>query len=77
MRTGDILGHDFMGEMFETGSAVTTLKVGDRVVVPFPIACGNCRTCELGLTSVCENSNPNAGIAEKLLAVIRRPRSAR
>jgi threonine dehydrogenase-like Zn-dependent dehydrogenase len=66
MRKGDILGHEFMGEVVETGSAVTTLKVGDRVVVPFPIACGHCGACERGLTSVCENSNPNAGIAEKL-----------
>jgi len=66
MRKGDILGHEFMGEVVETGSAVTTLKVGDRVVVPFPIACGHCGACERGLTSVCENSNPNAGIAETL-----------
>ncbi|MGH3900765.1 MAG: zinc-dependent alcohol dehydrogenase [Pseudonocardiaceae bacterium] len=67
MRKGDILGHEFMGEVVETGSAVTTLKAGDRVVVPFPIACGNCGACERGLTSVCENSNPNAPIAEKLM----------
>jgi len=67
MRKGDILGHEFMGEVVETGPAVTTLKVGDRVVVPFPIACGNCGACDRGLTSVCENSNPNAGIAEKLM----------
>jgi threonine dehydrogenase-like Zn-dependent dehydrogenase len=67
MRKGDILGHEFMGEVVDTGSAVTNLKVGDRVVVPFPIACGNCQACERGLTSVCENSNPNAGIAEKLM----------
>jgi threonine dehydrogenase-like Zn-dependent dehydrogenase len=67
MRKGDILGHEFMGEVVDTGSAVTTLKVGDRVVVPFPIACGTCGACERGLTSVCENSNPNAGIAEKLM----------
>jgi threonine dehydrogenase-like Zn-dependent dehydrogenase len=63
----DILGHEFMGEVVETGPAVTTLKVGDRVVVPFPIACGNCRACERGLTSVCENSNPNAGRPEKIM----------
>jgi threonine dehydrogenase-like Zn-dependent dehydrogenase len=67
MRKGDVLGHEFMGEVVETGSAVTNLKVGDRVVVPFPIACGNCGACERGLTSVCENSNPNARVAEKLL----------
>jgi threonine dehydrogenase-like Zn-dependent dehydrogenase len=67
MRKGDILGHEFMGEVVEIGPAVTRLKVGDRVVVPFPIACGNCRACESGLTSVCENSNPNAAIAEKVM----------
>ncbi|MBV8933493.1 MAG: alcohol dehydrogenase catalytic domain-containing protein, partial [Kutzneria sp.] len=67
MRKGDILGHEFMGEVVEIGSAVTTLKVGDRVVVPFPIACGGCGACERGLTSVCENSNPNATMAEKVM----------
>ncbi len=67
MHKGDVLGHEFMGEVVETGSAVTTLKAGDRVVVPFPIACGHCGACDRGLTSVCENSNPNAGIAEKLM----------
>ncbi|GHF52912.1 threonine dehydrogenase-like Zn-dependent dehydrogenase [Amycolatopsis bartoniae] len=66
MRKGDILGHEFMGEVVEVGRAVTSLRPGDRVVVPFPIACGHCRACERGLTSVCENSNPNAEIAEKL-----------
>jgi threonine dehydrogenase-like Zn-dependent dehydrogenase len=65
MEKGDILGHEFMGEVVELGKAVTNLKVGDRVVVPFPIACGNCLACTRGLYSVCENSNPNAGIAEK------------
>jgi threonine dehydrogenase-like Zn-dependent dehydrogenase len=67
MRKGDILGHEFMGEVVETGRSVTKLKPGDRVVVPFPIACGHCRACERGLTSVCENSNPNAAMAEKLM----------
>ena len=67
MRQGDILGHEFMGEVVEVGPSVTKLKAGDRVVVPFPIACGHCRACERGLTSVCENSNPNAAIAEKLM----------
>ena len=67
MRKGDVLGHEFMGEVVELGPAVTNLAVGDRVVVPFPIACGACFTCERGLYSVCENSNPNAGIAEKLM----------
>jgi threonine dehydrogenase-like Zn-dependent dehydrogenase len=67
MRKGDILGHEFMGEVVEVGAAVTNLSVGDRVVVPFPIACGSCYNCERGLYSVCENSNPNAAIAEKLM----------
>jgi threonine dehydrogenase-like Zn-dependent dehydrogenase len=67
MRKGDILGHEFMGEVVEVGPAVGNLRVGDRVVVPFPIACGACYNCERGLFSVCENSNPNAAIAEKLM----------
>jgi threonine dehydrogenase-like Zn-dependent dehydrogenase len=67
MRKGDILGHEFMGEVVELGSGVSNLSVGDRVVVPFPIACGSCYNCERQLFSVCENGNPNAGIAEKLM----------
>ena len=67
MRKGDVLGHEFMGEVVEVGPAVYNLSVGDRVVVPFPIACGACHNCERGLYSVCENSNPNAAIAEKLM----------
>jgi threonine dehydrogenase-like Zn-dependent dehydrogenase len=66
MRKGDILGHEFMGEVVEIGKGVTNLEVGDRVVVPFPIACGDCWSCQHELYSVCENSNPNSGIAEKL-----------
>jgi threonine dehydrogenase-like Zn-dependent dehydrogenase len=66
MKRGDILGHEFMGEVVETGREVSNLQVGDRVVVPFPIACGNCWSCKHELYSVCENSNPNAGIAEKM-----------
>jgi threonine dehydrogenase-like Zn-dependent dehydrogenase len=66
MKRGDILGHEFMGEIVETGKGVSNLQVGDRVVVPFPIACGNCWACQHEMYSVCENSNPNAGIAEKL-----------
>src|SRR5581483_11307641 len=66
MSKGDILGHEFMGEVVEVGSAVKNLKVGDRVVVPFPIACGNCFFCQKGLFSVCENSNPNAVLAEEM-----------
>ncbi|MGW5559787.1 zinc-dependent alcohol dehydrogenase [Micromonospora sp. NPDC003944] len=67
MRKGDILGHEFMGEIVEVGPQVRNLKPGDRVVVPFPIACGHCSSCQRGLYSVCENSNPNAGIAEKIM----------
>jgi threonine dehydrogenase-like Zn-dependent dehydrogenase len=66
MERGDILGHEFMGEVVEVGPNVKNLKVGDRVVVPFPIACGACLACQAGMFSVCENSNPNAWIAEKL-----------
>jgi len=67
MEPGDIMGHEFMGEVVEVGRNVKNLKVGDRVVVPFPIACGHCEACEAGLFSVCENSNPNAWVAEKML----------
>jgi threonine dehydrogenase-like Zn-dependent dehydrogenase len=66
MQAGDILGHEFMGEVVEVGSSVTNLKVGDRVVVPFTISCGNCFFCRQDLWSLCDNSNPNAWIAEKL-----------
>ena len=66
MEKGDILGHEFMGEVVEVGTGVTNLVSGDRVVVPFPIACGACNSCVAGLYSLCENSNPNAGMAEKL-----------
>ena len=65
MKRGDILGHEFMGEVVELGKGVSNLEVGDRVVVPFPIACGNCWACQNELYSVCENSNPNWGLAEK------------
>ncbi len=67
MVPGDILGHEFMGEVVEVGSGVGNLQQGDRVVVPFPIACGSCGACRRELYSVCENSNPNAAFAEKLL----------
>ena len=68
MKSGDIMGHEFMGEVVEVGSGVYPgrLRVGDRVVVPFPIACGGCAACAAELYSCCENSNPNAGIAEKM-----------
>ncbi|MGZ5175659.1 MAG: zinc-dependent alcohol dehydrogenase [Burkholderiales bacterium] len=64
---GDILGHEFMGEVVEVGREVKNLSVGDRVVVPFPIACGNCAACNAEAYSLCENSNPNAWMAEKLM----------
>ncbi|MGB3759522.1 MAG: zinc-dependent alcohol dehydrogenase [Rivularia sp. (in: cyanobacteria)] len=67
MEKGDILGHEFMGEVIELGSAVKNVKVGDRVVVPFTIACGGCFFCNRDLWSLCDNSNPNAWIAEKLM----------
>jgi threonine dehydrogenase-like Zn-dependent dehydrogenase len=66
MESGDILGHEFMGEIVEVGRGVKNLKKGDRVVVPFPIACGSCFMCQKGLFSVCENTNPNAWMAEKM-----------
>jgi threonine dehydrogenase-like Zn-dependent dehydrogenase len=66
MEPGDILGHEFMGEVVEVGSAVKRLKAGDRVVVPFTIACGTCYFCKNQLWSLCDNSNPNAWIAEKM-----------
>ncbi|HEX6862402.1 MAG TPA: zinc-dependent alcohol dehydrogenase, partial [Thermoanaerobaculia bacterium] len=65
MKKGDILGHEFMGEVMEIGREVKNLKVGDRVVVPFNIACGNCWFCKHELFSLCDNSNPNAWVAEK------------
>lgn len=67
MQPGDILGHEFMGEVVEVGPEVKQTKVGDRVVVAFPIACGQCFACAEQLYSLCENSNPNAGLAEKLM----------
>jgi threonine dehydrogenase-like Zn-dependent dehydrogenase len=67
MKQGDILGHEFMGEVVEVGPEVKNVKVGDRVVTAFPIACGNCFFCQQELFSLCENSNPNAWMAEKML----------
>jgi threonine dehydrogenase-like Zn-dependent dehydrogenase len=66
MERGDILGHEFMGEVVEVGPDVNNLRVGDRVVVPFPISCGNCWACANEMYSLCENSNPNAWMAEKM-----------
>jgi threonine dehydrogenase-like Zn-dependent dehydrogenase len=67
MQKGDVLGHEFMGEVVEVGSGVNAekVKVGDRVIVPFCIACGNCFYCKRQLFSCCDNSNPNAWLGEK------------
>ncbi len=67
MQKGDVLGHEFMGEVVELGKAVNNLEIGDRVVVPFAIACGNCEQCKLGNYSCCENSNPAGWMPEKLM----------
>jgi threonine dehydrogenase-like Zn-dependent dehydrogenase len=67
MQAGDILGHEFMGEVVETGPALTNVRVGDRVVVAFPISCGGCFFCKSEMFSLCENSNPNAWMAAKLM----------
>ena len=64
MKPGDILGHEFMGEVVDIGKGVENLKKGDRVVVPFTIACGRCYFCQKSLWSLCDNSNPDAWIAE-------------
>jgi threonine dehydrogenase-like Zn-dependent dehydrogenase len=66
MERGDVLGHEFMGEVVEVGRDNRRLKVGDRVVVPFTISCGHCFFCKEQLWSLCDNSNPNAWLAEKL-----------
>ena len=66
MQKGDILGHEPMGEVVEVGKGNKKLKVGDRVVVPFTICCGNCFFCQKQLWSLCDNSNPNAWMAEKV-----------
>ncbi len=61
MKSGDILGHEFMGEVVEAGPKVTKLQTGDRVVVPFVIACGSCFFCDMQLFSSCETTNPDRG----------------
>jgi threonine dehydrogenase-like Zn-dependent dehydrogenase len=63
---GDILGHETMGEVVEVGAAVQKIKVGDRVVIPFDIACGSCHYCQEENYSACDNTNPNAVLADKL-----------
>jgi threonine dehydrogenase-like Zn-dependent dehydrogenase len=67
MEEGDILGHEPMGEVVEVGRDVKKLNVGDRVVVPFTIACGTCYFCQKGLFSLCDTSNPNADLARKAM----------
>ncbi len=66
MKPGDVLGHEFMGEVVEVGSEVKNLTRGDWVVVPFAIACGRCFFCQQDLWSLCDNTNPNAWIADNL-----------
>lgn len=66
MQKGDIVGHEFMGEVVELGPDVKNLKTGDRVVVPFTIACGGCFFCQKQLWSLCDNSNPNAHLAKEV-----------
>lgn len=66
MQSGDIMGHEFLGEVVELGSQVKNLKKGDRVVIPFTISCGSCFFCDRDLWSLCDNSNPNAGLAQKM-----------
>jgi len=66
MEPGDILGHEFMGEVVETGSKVERLKKGDRVVVPFTICCGQCYYCRTHQWSLCDNTNPNATVLQKM-----------
>jgi threonine dehydrogenase-like Zn-dependent dehydrogenase len=66
MESGDIMGHEFMGEVMEVGRENKKLKVGDRVVVPFTICCGECEQCMRGNWSVCERSNRNKDVADKV-----------
>jgi threonine dehydrogenase-like Zn-dependent dehydrogenase len=67
MEKGDVLGHEPMGEVVEVGSAITKFKVGDRVVVPFTISCGDCFFCRKEMYSLCDKSNPNAEMARKVM----------
>lgn len=70
LEAGDILGHEFMGEVVETGPEVKNLSVGDRVVVPFTISCGQCFFCRRGLWSLCDNTNPSAIASEKITGYV-------
>lgn len=67
MKKGDVLGHEFMGEVVNVGAGNNKLEVGDRVVVPFTISCGNCFFCQKEMYSLCDNSNPNAELADKVM----------
>ena len=66
MEKGDIMGHETMGEVMEVGPSVKRVKVGDKIVIPFDIACGSCHHCKQDQYSFCDNTNPNAVLAEKL-----------
>jgi threonine dehydrogenase-like Zn-dependent dehydrogenase len=67
MRAGDVIGHEFMGEVVEVGPEVTTIRAGDRVVVPSFIGCGRCEYCARELWSLCDNTNPNGELQQPLL----------
>jgi threonine dehydrogenase-like Zn-dependent dehydrogenase len=67
MEKGDVLGHENMGEIVAVGSGVSTLKIGDRIVVPFTICCGECFFCQKGLFSCCDRTNPNAEMAKAVM----------
>ncbi|MDB5103622.1 MAG: Alcohol dehydrogenase GroES domain protein [Fibrobacteres bacterium] len=67
LEKGDILGHEFMGEVMEVGAAVKSVRPGDRVVVAFPVSCGECVYCQKGQFSLCHNSNPNKDLQHKFL----------
>lgn len=66
MRPGDILGHETMGIVVDVGGEVEKLTIGDRIVVPFPIACGKCHYCRESMFTLCDNSNPNAHMLEPM-----------
>ncbi|PSB44158.1 glutathione-dependent formaldehyde dehydrogenase [Cyanosarcina cf. burmensis CCALA 770] len=70
VQPGDIIGHEFMGEVVEVGRGINNLKVGDRVVVPSTIGCGGCYYCQHDMWSLCDNSNPNGWVEEKLFGNI-------
>ena len=70
MQPGDIIGHEFMGEIVEVGSAVHNLHKGDRVVVPSTIGCGHCFYCQRNQWSLCDNSNPKGWMEEKLFGAV-------